>query len=302
MKRHNTLLVTLLFLAACSAAPESADKAAAPQAQPQPAASAAAPAPTEVREPARKPAARPAEPKPERAPKQVSMPAPAPQPVASAQPVPLPAPPTAAPQPDVAAATPVPVPPPPPEPKRVTIPAGTQITVRMIDSIDSDTGHVGQAYKASMDNDLKVDSDTVIPRGSDVFVKLVDVQSAGKMTGKSEVKVQLDRLVVGRNSYPVQSNVYVQEAKSQTAKTAKTVGVGSAIGAIIGGIAGGRKGAVIGAGAGAGGGAAVEAAQKSEQVHIDSETALVFRLESPLDVTVTPGTATPSKNRFVPVP
>jgi hypothetical protein len=205
----------------------------------------------------------------------------------------------------MATSAPVPVPPPPapPEPKKVTIPAGTQITVRMIDSIDSDSGHAGQAFRASMDGDLKVDSDVVIPRGSDVFVKLVDVQSAGKMTGRSEVKVQLDRLVVGRNSYPVQSNTYVQEGKSQGAKTAKTVGVGSAIGAIIGGIAGGKKGAVIGAGAGAGGGAAVEAAQKSEQVHIDSETALVFRLENPIEVTVTPGAnAIPGKNRFVPVP
>jgi hypothetical protein len=172
----------------------------------------------------------------------------------------------------------------------------------MIDSIDSDTGHVGQSFKASMDGDLKIDSDIVIPRGSDVFVKLVDVQSAGRMTGHSEVKVQLDRLVVGRNAYPVQSNVYVQEAGSQTAKTAKTVGVGTAIGAIIGGIAGGKKGAVIGAGAGAGGGAAVEAVQKSEQVHIASESALVFRLENPLEVTFIPGAATPGKNRFVPVP
>jgi len=151
-----------------------------------------------------------------------------------------------------------------------------------------------------MDSDLKINNETVIPKGSDVFVKLVDVQSAGKMTGRSEVKIQLDRLVVGSNSYPVQSNIYDQQAQSQGTKTAKTVGVGTAIGAIIGGIAGGKKGAVIGAGAGAGGGAAVEAAQKSEQVHIGSETGLVFRLESPIEVTITPGA--PGKNRFVPVP
>jgi hypothetical protein len=173
----------------------------------------------------------------------------------------------------------------------------------MIDSIDSDTGQVGQTYRASMDGDLKVDTDVVIPRGSDVILKMTDVASAGKMTGKSEVKVQLDHFVIGKNSYPVQSNEYVQQANSQTAKTAKTVAVGSAIGAIIGGIAGGGKGAVIGAGAGGGGGAAVEAARKSEQVHIASETALVFRLEAPLNITVMPGaTNTPAKNRFVPVP
>jgi hypothetical protein len=312
MKRHHCFLISLMFLAACSAQPDKSQSTQPVAPAQQPAVSAPAPAPEPVETPAPKELARSAV-RDERAPvKSASAPKAAPLPAvpapqAAPQPVAPATAPQPVPQPQVAAATPpptpVPAPPPPPQPKKFMIPAGTQITVRMIDSIDSDTGQVGQSYRASMDGDLKIDNDVVIPRGSDVYLKLTDVTSAGKMTGKSEVKVQLDRFVIGKTSYPVQSNEYVQEAKSQTAKTAKTVAVGSAIGAIIGGIAGGGKGAVIGAGAGGGGGAAVEAARKSEQVHIASETALVFRLEAPLDVTVMPGASTaPAKNRFVPVP
>jgi hypothetical protein len=162
------------------------------------------------------------------------------------------------------------------------------VNVRMIDSINSDTDHVNQSFKASLDSPILVNDEMIVPKGSDVYVKLIEVRSAGNMTGKSELRVQLERLIVGGDTYKVVSNVYVQEGASQTTKTARNVGITTAIGAAIGAIAGGKKGAVIGAGAGAGGGAAVEAATKGEQVRIESESPLTFRLEAPIDVTLSP--------------
>jgi hypothetical protein len=165
----------------------------------------------------------------------------------------------------------------------------------MIDSINSDTDHVGQAFKASMASPVVVDGETLIPKGADVFVKLADVKSAGNIKGTSELRVQLDRLFVGGQSYVVESNTYTQTGANQTTKTAKTVGIGTAIGAVIGGITGGKKGAVIGAGAGAGAGTAVEAATKGEQVRIESESAMTFRLEAPIQVTLPPESSTSSR-------
>jgi len=196
---------------------------------------------------------------------------------------------------------PIELPPPPmpvkPEPviRRIVIPSGTMVNVRMIDSINSDTDHVGQSFKASIASPVVVDSETVIPKGADVFVKLVDVKSAGNIKGTSEVRVQLDRLFVDGHSYVVESNTFTQTGASQTTKTAKTVGIGTAIGAVIGGITGGKKGAVIGAGAGAGAGTAVEAATKGEQVRIASEAAMTFRLEAPIQVTLPPESNTSSR-------
>src|SRR5262249_30332898 len=154
------------------------------------------------------------------------------------------------------------------------------------DAISSDEAHVGQTFRASLDAPIEMDKEVLVPRNAKVFVKVVEVQSAGSLTGKSVLKVGLDKIVVGETSYSVQSNVSMSEGASQAAKTARTAGIGAAAGAIIGAIAGGKKGAVIGAGTGAGAGTAVEAVTKGEQVRIDSESEIVFRLETPLEMSV----------------
>lgn len=243
--------------------------------------------------------ARPA-PKPVPTPKAAVASAPAPAPVQA--PVPAPAPQQTAsnttsspgisiPAPQVQIAPPTPPPPPEPTTKRVTIPAGTEVYVRTIDAMDTETSHPNQTFRASLDKAITVDNQTVIPRRSDVFLKVTEVQSAGKLSGTSQLKVQLDRLFIGKDPYPVTSNTFEQTGSSEGKKAARNVGVGAAVGGILGGILGGGKGAVIGAGAGGGGGAVIS---KGEQVKITSETQLMFKLENPLDVTITtmpPGAA-----------
>jgi hypothetical protein len=173
----------------------------------------------------------------------------------------------------------------------VTIPAGTEVYIRTIDAIDTETAHPNQTFRASLDKDIVVDSQTVFPRRSDVFLKVLEVQSAGKLSGQSELKVQLDKLFIGKEPYTVTSNTFEQTGASEGKKAARNIGIGAAVGGVLGGILGGTKGAVIGAGAGGGGGAVIS---KGEQVKITSETQLMFKLENPLDVTMTvypPGTA-----------
>jgi hypothetical protein len=175
---------------------------------------------------------------------------------------------------------------PPPAPKEVTVPSGTLVAVRMIDSVDSETSKLGESFKASLDAPITIDNDTVFPKGSEVYVKLTKVQAAGRVSGKSEVQLQLDRIFLGKKSYLLESSTYASTGASQSGRTARSAGLGAAIGAAIGAISGGGKGAVIGGATGAGAGAGVEAIRKGEQVKVDSETRLEFRLESPLNVTL----------------
>jgi hypothetical protein len=170
--------------------------------------------------------------------------------------------------------------------RQVKVPSATTVSVRMIDSVDSATGHVGETFKASLESPVIVDNETVFPRGSEVYVKLTKVESAGNLSGRSELQLQLDRIFLGKTSYLLDSSTYVHTGASQGAKTAKTAGIGAAIGAAIGAIAGGGKGAIIGGATGAGAGVGVEAIRKGEQVRVDSESRLDFQLQSPVEVTV----------------
>lgn len=228
------------------------------------------------------PAAPEPEPAPAPAPRRATRPAvPAPQPRVE---TPAPPPPT----PAVAPAPAAPVAPPEPEPVEVTIPAGTEITIRMIDSVDSEVHRTGQVFRASLDSPISVDGDTVVPAGADVFVRLAEAKSAGRMAGRSELRMELARMVFQGKTYMLTSGTYEEVGKSRGKDTAVKVGGGAAIGAAIGAIAGGGKGAAIGAAIGAGGGTAVQVFTKGQQIRIPSETALEFRLEAPVDVTYLP--------------
>lgn len=181
-----------------------------------------------------------------------------------------------------------PAPPPPPQPQQMQIAAGTTITIRMIDGVDSSVNQPGEIFHASLDAPLVVGDRVAVPKGADVYVRLVSASSAGRMTGKSELRLELVKLEFQGQSYPLVSSTYSLSGASRGKDTAKKVGVGAVLGTLIGAIAGGGKGAAIGAGVGAAGGGVYQGATHGQQVKIPSETRLDFQLEQPVSVTVMP--------------
>jgi hypothetical protein len=178
------------------------------------------------------------------------------------------APPATAPQPDTS--------------QKYTIPAGTRILVRMIDSVDSSRNRVGDRFRASLEANLESDGIVVVPRGTEVVGRLAEAKEAGHLSGHSDLKLELTDLRVGDDLVPIVTGEYELAGKNRGGNTAaKTVG-GAAIGAVIGAIAGGGRGAAIGAGVGGGAGATVNIITKGEQVKVPSETMLEFRLEQAL--------------------
>lgn len=182
----------------------------------------------------------------------------------------------------------VPAAPETPKPIEAEIPAGTELVVRMIDSIDTEVHQAGEKFRASLDVPIVVEGQTVAPAGADVTVEIAEAKSAGRMAGRSELKLQLSRLEFQGRSYALVTDTYQKQGASEGKQTATKVGIGAAAGAVIGAIAGGGKGAAIGATVGAGGGTAVSAARKGEQVKVPTETRLSFTLQSPVTVTYLP--------------
>ena len=122
-------------------------------------------------------------------------------------------------------------------------------------------------------------------KGTDVYGRLAEAKEAGHLSGSSELQLELTRMVISGQDYPVVSSDYTLKGKGRGANTAEKVGGGAVLGAIIGGIAGGGKGAAIGAGAGSAAGAGVQVLTRGQQVKVPSETLLEFRLQQPVTVT-----------------
>jgi hypothetical protein len=166
----------------------------------------------------------------------------------------------------------------------IELPAGTNLVVRMIDGVDSEVNRVGQTFAASMDEPVILNGETVIPRGADVVVKLVDSKESGKLAGRAELTLDLMSVKVDGRTVDINTQTVSRESDSRGQRTAKVAGGGAVLGAIIGGIAGGGKGAVIGAGAGGAAGVGVEEVTKGQRVKVPSETRLTFVLDTSIRI------------------
>ncbi len=71
----------------------------------------------------------------------------------------------------------------------VTLPKGTEITATVAQTLASDKNHWGDAFAASLARPVKVDGKTVLPRGTEVTGRILEVKS-------HELKVVLASVVV----------------------------------------------------------------------------------------------------------
>jgi hypothetical protein len=162
------------------------------------------------------------------------------------------------------------------------------VTVQTIDPIDSSTNHTGDQFRASLAEPIVVGNQVVVPKNADVHLRLSEVKSAGHISGKSELQIDLASIDYQGKSFPVAANLYDISGSSRGKNSAKKIGAGAIIGGVIGGIVGGGKGAIIGAGIGGGAGTAVQIATKGKQVHVPSETKIGFELKQPVAISYVP--------------
>ena len=173
---------------------------------------------------------------------------------------------------------------PPPPPATVTIPAGTQVSVRTIDAIDSKTANEGGTYQASLQAPLVVHDRVVVPAGAPAALVVTNAKGAGRIKGSSELAVQLASISYKGRNYEVSSAPIEQTGKGRGKQTAVRTGVGAAAGAVIGAIAGGGKGAAIGSAVGGGARFGSAALTHGQQIKIPSVTVLTFSLQAPLTI------------------
>jgi hypothetical protein len=169
---------------------------------------------------------------------------------------------------------------------RVTIPAGTRILIRMVDSIDSKKQKTGTRFTGTLETNLQVDDVVVAKRGSTVYGRLITAKSAGNTKGSSQLTLELTDLVIEGTAHPLVTSSVEFKGGSQSGKTARRVVGGAGLGAAVGAIAGGGKGTAIGATAGATAGTIAATATSGEQLLIPSQSLLEFRLQQPASLPV----------------
>jgi hypothetical protein len=182
-------------------------------------------------------------------------------------------------------AQPAPAPAATPAPQPITVPSGTQISIRLTNELDSETAQIGDVFRGAISTPVVVNGVTVIPTTADVEGKVVDVKSAGRYAGQSDLAIELTRLIINGKSYSLITDRWSKQGNGRGKATAAKVGGGAALGAVLGGIFGGGKGAAIGGAAGAGAGTGAASIGKGQQIILKPETVLNFQLQNSIAVT-----------------
>ncbi len=69
------------------------------------------------------------------------------------------------------------------QPEAVTVPAGTQMVLRTVDTVDSRRHGAGHRFRAQVEGAIVVGGTTVIPRGAYVHGRVIQANQAGRVAG-----------------------------------------------------------------------------------------------------------------------
>jgi hypothetical protein len=173
----------------------------------------------------------------------------------------------------------------PPPPVVIELPAETSLPVRLDSDLGSQISQPGQAFSATVAEDVMQNGEVIIPKGARAEGTVIDAKPLGKFKGGALLSIRLDSVRTRWGTYPVSTTSISHAEKGKGKRSAGFIGGGAGLGALIGGLAGGGKGAAIGALAGGGAGTAGAAFTGNKQIVLPAETMLTFRLEHSVRIT-----------------
>ena len=157
-----------------------------------------------------------------------------------------------------------------------SIPSGSELDVRLVTALTSDTAKVEDAVEATTMVDLYRGDELIVPSGSRITGYVSSVNRASRTDRKGSLTIEFTRLAVNGRTRDVRAHV-TQALESEGLKgEVDRIGAGAGVGAILGGIFGGVKGAIAGVLIGGGG---VIAATEGKDVHLPEGTVLRVRFE-----------------------
>ncbi len=162
-----------------------------------------------------------------------------------------------------------------------TIPAGTQIDVRLTDTLNSGTVEVEARFEGATLYDVVVGGRTIIPVGSVLRGVVTDVQEAARTNRTARMTVTFDQVTVDGQPYPMRGIVMQAIEGEGIRDEAGRAAAGARVGDIIGGLFGGVRGVLAGVLIDGGG---TIAATDGNEVELPQGTQLRVRIDSSLTI------------------
>jgi len=159
------------------------------------------------------------------------------------------------------------------------IPAGTQLDVRLDQTVSSKTARVEERVEATTVSPVTVNGRTVVPTGTVVIGHVAEVDDADRAQRDGRIRLEFTSLQFPNGTRAdIRASVTSVEEKHTGTSTKKRAGLGAILGGVLGGIIEGKSGALIGAVIGAGG---AVVGTRGQNVELPEGSHLVLRLDQP---------------------
>lgn len=168
----------------------------------------------------------------------------------------------------------------------VMLPAGTQIQVKLDQSIATNRSTSGDPFEATVAAPILVDGKTVIPMNAPVKGRIVSVRESGRLAGVARMRLELKSVEVNGKEYDLHTSDFSRRGGNHEKRNWAMIGGGAGGGALIGALAAGGKGALIGGPIGAGAGIAAATLTGKKDFVLPAETLLTFELVDPVNVEI----------------
>jgi len=155
----------------------------------------------------------------------------------------------------------------------VTVPTGTRLVIRTIDTIDSSRHTVGHRFRGQLEGALVVDGVTVAPRGAYVHGRITQANQSSNLAG-TFTDILLDDQLIAIST----GDLEVQAANEGGRRLAGRTARAAAVGGLMGGSSGARRGARVGVGA------SIIASGRESSINIPAGTIVETTLSAPLVV------------------
>jgi hypothetical protein len=170
--------------------------------------------------------------------------------------------------------------------REVTVPPGTVVQVRFSETVSSRYSAVGDAFRTTVDDDVRIGDAVAIPAGSVVVGRVTEASQPRKVGGRARLSLEFTAIELpSGESEPIEA-VFAGSGKGQNLKDAAIIAGSTVGGVIVGEAIDEGEGGVIGGILGGIGGAVAASRNKAKPVEVPAGTVLDVELVEPVTLEV----------------
>jgi hypothetical protein len=168
----------------------------------------------------------------------------------------------------------------------VTVPPGTVVELRFSETISTRSSAPGDAFRTTVEQDVRIDEAIAIPAGSVVVGRVTETHQPRNVGGRSRLSLEFTALELPSGESTAIEGVFAQRGKSENLEDAAIIAGSTLGGVLLGEAVDEGEGGVIGGILGGIGGAVAAQKSKAKPVEVPAGTVMAVELVRPVTLQV----------------